>query len=368
MTSNHKETGDISPVEILDVSSPGFTDNQKDGKAEEEAPVASSSSSHCLPSFLSRDVQFSPKPKLYCANCFGCIENMKLCTRCKIVAYCGRDCQVLHWKRLHRGSCSALAELRAQQGSNTQAAAAHVIFQMAYRTSASTLEQCRYMYQVALVEYQKALQRKWREVVMEPCHTPQQPAAGLPASLQHPLDHYRLLLVTMGLLKEFVETFRPWDEDDKHYFDLMQDPATLQCQHPATQLSILIYQLQLLAKNSEMDDVDNDSSIPSAEILKERILQHLQDPDYTDLWKAFFYRGNDQGYGSPLLPWGAQVMGWDDEHDQNHLRATTHFHPPKDFYLWLQDCCFFDANISQVIDEVVEPCLDELHGNDEIQD
>ena len=31
---------------------------------------------------------------------------MKACGRCRLVAYCSRECQVAHWKK-HKGSCQA---------------------------------------------------------------------------------------------------------------------------------------------------------------------------------------------------------------------------------------------------------------------
>ena len=46
-----------------------------------------------------------------CANCGALEANgggaLKPCARCKIVAYCGRECQKVHWKAPggHKGSC-----------------------------------------------------------------------------------------------------------------------------------------------------------------------------------------------------------------------------------------------------------------------
>lgn len=41
-----------------------------------------------------------------CANCTKVFPNkMSRCSRCKIVKYCSRDCQSLHWKEVHKHSC-----------------------------------------------------------------------------------------------------------------------------------------------------------------------------------------------------------------------------------------------------------------------
>ena len=53
---------------------------------------------------------------LTCANCNVCFgeggdgEKLLVCSRCKIVRYCGRDCQVRHWKE-HKKECIKLASL-----------------------------------------------------------------------------------------------------------------------------------------------------------------------------------------------------------------------------------------------------------------
>lgn len=45
-----------------------------------------------------------------CAYCGVAAANLKACTRCRRVVYCGRDCQVAHWKAGHKkGCCSLLA-------------------------------------------------------------------------------------------------------------------------------------------------------------------------------------------------------------------------------------------------------------------
>mmetsp|Transcript_13369 Transcript_13369/g.20635 ORF Transcript_13369/g.20635 Transcript_13369/m.20635 type:complete len:560 (+) Transcript_13369:125-1804(+) len=50
---------------------------------------------------------------LTCANCNDCFDESKgekllVCSRCKVVRYCGRDCQVQHWKE-HKKECVKLS-------------------------------------------------------------------------------------------------------------------------------------------------------------------------------------------------------------------------------------------------------------------
>jgi len=41
-----------------------------------------------------------------CANCTKLLPKMNQCSRCKIVKYCSRECQSLHWKKVHKHSCT----------------------------------------------------------------------------------------------------------------------------------------------------------------------------------------------------------------------------------------------------------------------
>ena len=45
-----------------------------------------------------------PSP-IYCANCGIAASNLKACSRCKAVSYCGREYQVAHWKSGHKAAC-----------------------------------------------------------------------------------------------------------------------------------------------------------------------------------------------------------------------------------------------------------------------
>ena len=63
-----------------------------------------------------------PVPRWECANCSlpddspGVI--LRPCSRCKLVRYCGTDCQAQHWKKGgHKQNCVAPEQRRPQQSS-----------------------------------------------------------------------------------------------------------------------------------------------------------------------------------------------------------------------------------------------------------
>ena len=37
-----------------------------------------------------------------CWNCFAEVENLKKCAKCRTARYCGKDCQVQDWKKVHK--------------------------------------------------------------------------------------------------------------------------------------------------------------------------------------------------------------------------------------------------------------------------
>jgi len=63
-----------------------------------------------------RDVRKARKQEdRTCANCNDCFDDggggmLLVCSRCKVVRYCGRECQVQHWKE-HKKECVDLASL-----------------------------------------------------------------------------------------------------------------------------------------------------------------------------------------------------------------------------------------------------------------
>ena len=40
---------------------------------------------------------------------------LRACGRCKISLYCGRECQVKHWKTIHKTQCKKVIELNAEE-------------------------------------------------------------------------------------------------------------------------------------------------------------------------------------------------------------------------------------------------------------
>lgn len=43
-----------------------------------------------------------------CANCGSSDDVLRSCSRCKLVHYCGQECQTQHWKAIHKKDCKTL--------------------------------------------------------------------------------------------------------------------------------------------------------------------------------------------------------------------------------------------------------------------
>jgi hypothetical protein len=48
-----------------------------------------------------------PKPPKPCANCGELFPKLKVCTQCRGVSYCSKECQLAHWKAGHKQVCKA---------------------------------------------------------------------------------------------------------------------------------------------------------------------------------------------------------------------------------------------------------------------
>eukprot|EP00899_Mesostigma_viride_P016069 jgi/Mesvir1/24463/Mv21827-RA.1 len=46
-----------------------------------------------------------PQPAKSCDYCHTALEKALCCAQCKLVSYCGRDCQKSHWKSGHKAAC-----------------------------------------------------------------------------------------------------------------------------------------------------------------------------------------------------------------------------------------------------------------------
>jgi hypothetical protein len=55
-------------------------------------------------------------PLTACAQCGVVAPDMKRCGACKQVAFCGADCQKLHWRAGHKRECSAMAAEAEEEG------------------------------------------------------------------------------------------------------------------------------------------------------------------------------------------------------------------------------------------------------------
>jgi hypothetical protein len=57
--------------------------------------------------FPEKPITDEDAPKAFCNNCCVLFEksNLKLCKRCHMVRYCGKECQSAHWGITHKKSC-----------------------------------------------------------------------------------------------------------------------------------------------------------------------------------------------------------------------------------------------------------------------
>ena len=64
-----------------------------------------------LPVFLDLGWSGIPAPKgRTCSGCGGLAVELKKCSGCRVAEYCGRECQLAHWKQGgHKHECAALA-------------------------------------------------------------------------------------------------------------------------------------------------------------------------------------------------------------------------------------------------------------------
>jgi hypothetical protein len=64
-----------------------------------------------LPVLLDLGWSGIPAPKgRACSGCGGLAVELKKCSGCRVAEYCGRDCQLAHWKQgRHKHECTALA-------------------------------------------------------------------------------------------------------------------------------------------------------------------------------------------------------------------------------------------------------------------
>jgi hypothetical protein len=77
--------------------------------ARQQPMQASAGAAPAGPPSTPSDADSSPsskvKPAKPCANCGELFPKLKLCTRCRSVSYCCKDCQVAHWKAGHKREC-----------------------------------------------------------------------------------------------------------------------------------------------------------------------------------------------------------------------------------------------------------------------
>ena len=54
---------------------------------------------------IERVISLSDFETKYCENCKQKKQKLMVCSRCNLVWYCGKDCQVKHWKSTHKQQC-----------------------------------------------------------------------------------------------------------------------------------------------------------------------------------------------------------------------------------------------------------------------
>ncbi|KAG7372264.1 MYND finger domain containing protein [Nitzschia inconspicua] len=339
--------------------------------------------------------------KVHCGNCFACPEHPMRCTRCRVVAYCDRGCQQIHYKRMHKKPCIGLDKLRVKKMEqlqqvfddnstvttwtwtvyNLQLEISDWIFQMAYRYS-DTIDHGAYMYEVALDAYLEAtneLLSFFSSSSVQDATTTSRKQL-LVFELQKRMDHLRLMLVVLDRSSEYQQTLStpeqslaPTTTDGMDLVAPISTNITVRIDTPAAQLSILLYKLRCLAKSRESDQLEKRSSNDSnsTELIEQKVRGQLHDSTYRQLWRAFFQRGNHYDQDVMTYKWGPDILGWDsvddnqndnnnnneNENEKNLVESFYCASPPRDFYLWLQDFCFFDPAISSVVEDIVEPII-----------
>ena len=63
----------------------------------------------------------------WCCHDLSLLEKIKRCGSCELFAYCSKQCQKKHWKKVHRHSCKEFAEIFAkdQKESNSEGSVCH---------------------------------------------------------------------------------------------------------------------------------------------------------------------------------------------------------------------------------------------------
>lgn len=94
----------------------------------------------------------------YCCHCRS-IETdetqLKRCARCKLTIYCSRDCQIQHYKLLHKHSCKSLETLSKESNEYGD-----FLFQVAYRSNDTPARSTDMMEQVLDAYYNEGLSER----------------------------------------------------------------------------------------------------------------------------------------------------------------------------------------------------------------
>ena len=98
-----------------------------------------------------------------CAHCLYAKEDLKKCSRCKILRYCSPKCQELSWKGIHKHECKLYASLQPQVLPTEVRALLRILLRQKHDPSAGRPWQ-------DLVSHEKDLrhnEKRWREIVLQ---------------------------------------------------------------------------------------------------------------------------------------------------------------------------------------------------------
>jgi radical SAM protein with 4Fe4S-binding SPASM domain len=282
---------------------------------------------------------------------------------------------------------------------------ANTIFQMAYRYS-DNVEHGRYMYDQAVDVYLEALKLDDNDNSENDRHCS--------TTMVMWVDHSRLLWVSLGYVDAFLESLFPLQcdnnklpqqqlEEQNLWKKLKNDVNPPRQMTRAVQLGILLLKLKYIASLNGQEGSSKNNKVQIIQQYNEQVAMvktylnesgiemienHLQiekedndddendqkkkknDDDDVMLWMAFFNRSNAMGG----MQFGPKALGWPsgsssssssspievvDRNSNNNGadddRNNTVVSPPcPDFFMFLQDVCFWDAKVNSVIGQILD--------------
>jgi hypothetical protein len=287
------------------------------------------------------------RSKLYCCQCRSSPDKLFQCSRCKVTQYCSKKCQRTHYS-VHKQGCLLLQKVSSDPEEVRDLAKGDVVFQIAYR-SCDTVERGAFMYEQALDHYFNHLL-----VVGARCKAnPMLLDDGLllPRYLSI-YDRVRFLLVALGHFGEFAAAMcsgqtTMWDDLSQH---------AIAGSSQGLQVAIGLLKMQLIA--SLRADSENYALFTSSTKYAGLTSQHLPIQEYLVGPANFLVQQEEQlltQINNQLDLWPAIL---DRTGQLSERTAPLLFSPntghPMELYCFLQDCFFFDAGVSKVLNDLPE--------------